>query len=147
MMNIPYFSFVICAGILVLCWIHFSPLCAAAPAKHPVPDEHPRLLGSRHRLQQLASERTEAYQRMVKVARELEADDHAKMLSMALVCAIEQDEQLGKSAIQMVMKYITGPIRQGHVTFGHDLARCAIVYDLCYEYWTPGQRAKFHEYM
>ena len=83
----------------------------------------------------------------MRVARELKADDHAKMISMALVCAIEQDEQLGKSAVQMAMKYINGPIRKGHVTFGHDLARCAIVYELCHEYWAQEQRVKFHEYM
>jgi len=81
------------------------------------------------------------------VARELDADDHAKMISMALVCAIEQDEQLGKRAVQMAMKYINGPVRKGHVTFGHDLARCAIVYDLCHEYWSQDERAKFHDFM
>ena len=81
------------------------------------------------------------------MARELDADDHAKMISMALVCAIEQDEQLGKRAVQMAMKYINGPVRKGHVTFGHDLARCAIVYDLCHEYWSRSERAKFHSYM
>jgi hypothetical protein len=133
--------------MLFLFWI--SPIASAAvqSARHAVPKEHPRLLGSRQRLQKLASRRNEAYQRVVRVARELKADDHAKMISMALVCAIEQDEQLGKRAVQMAMKYINGPIRKGHVTFGHDLARCAIVYDLCHEYWTRHERAKFHEYM
>jgi hypothetical protein len=84
---------------------------------------------------------------MARVARESKADDHSKMVSMALVCAIEQDEELGKSAVEMAMKYIEGPIRKGHVTFGHDLARCAIVYDLCHEHWTQEQRIRFHEYM
>jgi len=84
---------------------------------------------------------------VVRVARELEADDHSKMLSMALVCAIEQDERLGKAAIEMATKYINGPIRKGYVTFGHDLDLCAIVYDLCYEYWMHEQRTSFHEYM
>jgi hypothetical protein len=45
------------------------------------------------------------------------------------------------------MKYATGPIRKGHETFGHDLARCAIVYDLCHDAWTDEQRAAFHQYM
>jgi heparinase II/III-like protein len=108
---------------------------------------HPRLLGSRQRLQQLAQERPEAYRRTVQVAREQKADDHVKMISMALVCAIERDEQLGREAVQKALKYIAGPIRKGHVTFAHDLARCAIVYDLCYEYWTEVERKKFYEYM
>jgi len=92
-------------------------------------------------------ERPEAYERLVRVARELKADDHSKMISMALVCATERDEQLGRRAVQMAMKYINGPIRKGHVPFGHDLARCAIVYDLCHECWTSREREKFHEYM
>jgi len=124
-----------------------SSFCATEFVGRAIPKEHPRLLGSRNRLQKLAKERAEAYQRVVKVAREMKADDHAKMISMALVCAIERDERLGKSAVQMAMKYINGPIRKGHVTFGHDLARCAIVYDLCHEYWTQEQRTKFHQYM
>ena len=108
---------------------------------------HPRLLGSRERLQELAKSRSEAYSRVVRVAREREADDHSKMISTALVCAIEGDEGLGSAAVKMAMKYVDGPIRKGHVTFGSDLARCAIVYDLCHEHWTAEQRAKFHEYM
>ena len=112
-----------------------------------VPAEHPRLLGSREYLQSLAASRPDAYKRVVDVARRQKAEDHAKMISMALVCAIENDEQLGKDAVQLAMKYVAGPIRQGHVTFAHDLALCAIVYDLCYESWTQQQRSQFHEYM
>ena len=133
--------------MLILCWINPIVSAAVRSERHAVPKEHPRLLGSRQRLQKLASQRAEAYRRVVRVARELKADDHAKMVSMALVCAIEQDEQLSRRAVQMAMKYINGPIRKGHVTFGHDLARCALVYDLCHEYWAGHERAKFHEYM
>ena len=119
----------------------------AEAARHAVTREHPRLLGSRERLQELARQRQEAYNRVVRVARGQKADDHAKMISMALVCAIEQDARLGNSAVQMAMKYVNGPIRKGHTPFAHDLARCAVVYDLCHEYWTEQQRAKFHEYI
>jgi hypothetical protein len=133
---------------LVLVWCVGSTVSAPTEsAVHAVPTEHPRLLGSRERLQQLATSRTDAYKRVARVARELEADDHSKMISMALVCAIEQDERLGRSAVQLAMKYITGPIKKGHVPFAHDLARCAIVYDLCHEYWTEHERRSFHEYM
>ncbi len=138
-------------GILgTMAFLVFSmggPLPAAGSAGHAVPKEHPRLLGSRERLQSLAASRPEAYQRVVSVARESSADDHAKMVSMALVCAIEQDRQVGEAAVQLAMKYVTGPIKAGHVPFAHDLARCAIVYDLCYDSWTQEQRTKFHEYM
>ncbi len=123
-------------------------LSAARSGRHAVPKEHPRLLGSREYLQSLAASRAEAYQRVAKVARESGGgDDHAKMISMALVCAIEQDRQLGKEAVRMAMKYITGPIKAGHVSFAHDLARCAIVYDLCHECWTQDERLAFHKYM
>jgi len=120
---------------------------SVAAAKHAVPREHPRLLGSRQYLQDLARQRQEAYKRVVAVARGEGGDDHSKMFSMALVCAIEQDEELGKGAVQMAMKYINGPIRKGHVTFAHDLARCSVVYDLCHEYWTEAQRESFCEYL
>jgi Heparinase II/III-like protein len=123
-------------------------LSAAQSDRHAVPKEHPRLLGSREYLQSLTTARAEAYRRVVKVARgSSRADDHAKMISMALVCAIEQDRQLGREAVRMAMKYITGPIKKGHIPFGHDLALCAIVYDLCHEYWTQDERLQFHKYM
>ncbi|MHC4112600.1 MAG: heparinase II/III domain-containing protein [Planctomycetota bacterium] len=138
---------VIWVGIFFLWSNGYIQSAAAQAIRHSVPKSHPRLLGSRHRLQELAKQRPEAYQRVVRVAQELDADDHAKMISMALVCAIEQNAQLGKRAVQMAMKYVDGPIRKGHVTFAHDLARCAIVYDLCYEYWSKSERAKFHAYM
>ena len=116
-------------------------------SRHTVSAEHPRLLGTRQRLQRLAQERPDAYQRIVRVAREQQADEHAKLMSMALVSAIEQDASLGRQTITQVLKTIRGPIRQGHVTFGHDLARCALVYDLCHEYWESGERDEFHDYM
>ncbi len=120
---------------------------SAEAARHAVTRGHPRLLGSRERLQMLARQRQEAYKRMETVARRQKADDHAKMISMALVCAIERDAQLGSRAVQMAMKYVNGPIRKGHTPFAHDLARCAVVYDLCHEHWSGQQGAEFHEYM
>ncbi|HLB72900.1 MAG TPA: heparinase II/III family protein [Sedimentisphaerales bacterium] len=138
--------FVFVVAILAGCLL-VNSTAAAALGERAVPGEHPRLLGSRSRLQKLATERSEAYKRVVQIARESQADDHEKMFSIALVCAIEQDEKLGKTGVQMAMNYIDGPIREGHVTFAHDLARCAIVYDLCYPYWTAEQRSKFHDYV
>ena len=120
---------------------------AAGRQGRAVPAEHPRLLGSREYLQSLAASRPDAYKRVVAVARQQKADDHAKMISMSLVCVIENDEPLGRDAMQLSMKYVTGPIKKGHIPFAHDLARCAIVYDLCHEFWTQEQRAQFHEYM
>ena len=69
------------------------------------------------------------------------------MISLALVSVIEQDRPIGRQAIDMALKTVDGPIKKGHVQFGHDLARCAIIYDLCHEYWTSEERTRFHQYM
>ncbi len=120
---------------------------AQAAERRPVPKEHPRLLGSKAELQELARQRPEAYARMARVARQAGADDHAKMMSVALVAAIEDDAALARQAIQLARKYFEGPIRKGHVTFGHDLALCAVGYDLCYPWWTEADKTRFHRYM
>jgi len=124
-----------------------------AAGERPISREHPRLLGSRARLQKLAKERPEAWARTVDAARNFQPgnetvmDDHMKMVSMALVCAIEDDREIGRQAVERALRYIDAPIRVGHETFGHDLARCAIVYDLCWPCWTEQERARFHDYM
>ncbi|UCF17778.1 MAG: hypothetical protein JSW59_09995, partial [Phycisphaerales bacterium] len=130
-----------------ICFSVNAITAATSTGRHAVTREHPRLLGSRQRLQTLARQRQEAYKRVVRVARQQKADDHAKMISMALVCAIERDARLGSRAVEMAIKYVNGPIRKGHTPFAHDLARCAIVYDLCHEYWSEQRRKRFHEYM
>jgi len=133
--------------LLIIGWLALAVASPASSGEHPVPRGHPHLLGSREDLQTLARTRTGAYQRLVNVARKRNADDHAKMISMALVCTIENDAALGHAAVNMAMKYVDGPIRKGHAPFGHDLARCAIVYDLCHDSWSPAQRTKFHNYL
>ncbi len=115
--------------------------------RHVVPREHPRLLGSRQWLQQLARQRSGDYTRVASVAHEQDADPHAKMLSLGLVSVIEGDRAMGRQAVEMALKTVRGPIRVGHETFGHDLARCALVYDLCYESWTAEERAELHRYV
>jgi len=132
---------------ICLCGIVLLGLRPAASAAHAVPREHPRLLGSRQELRDLAQARAPAYQRVVAVARQSGGDDYSKMISLALVCAIEDDTTLGRAAVERAMKYVEGPIRKGHTTFGTDLALCAIVYDLCYDAWTAEQRAQCHAYM
>ncbi len=137
------------AAMLALCAFCCIGMASSAMSdtRHAISEDHPRLLGPRSRLQQLAKERPDAYRRVAAVARGGEANDHAKMISLGLVCAIEGDEKLGREAVDLAMKYVNGPIRHGHVTFGSDLARCAIVYDLCHEYWTEEERQAFHEYV
>ncbi|NKB72443.1 MAG: hypothetical protein GKR89_35655 [Candidatus Latescibacteria bacterium] len=104
-------------------------------------------MGSIERLRGLAEERAAAYERMADVARHRNADAHSKMVSMALVAAIEDDAELGRRAVDMALVYVDGPIRQGHVPFGADLARSALVYDLCYAWWTEEERDRFHTYL
>jgi hypothetical protein len=130
-----------------LCWIAFLTPYPAFADRHPVPREHPRLLGSREELKELAGERVAAYQRMVAVAHQSGGDNYSKVISMALACAIGEDRPLGQAAVQRAMQLVNGPIRRGHTPFGTDLALCAIVYDLCYDCWTEEQRAQCHDYM
>lgn len=120
---------------------------AKTAAGRVVPRAHPRLFGPRAHLQQLARERADAYRRVVEVARKHEADPWVKLVSMSLVSAIELDAVLGRQAVDIALKTVDGPIRSGHVTFGHDLAYCAVVYDLCYEHWTADERSRFHNYV
>ena len=118
-----------------------------AAARHAVAQQHPRLLGSRARLQTLAAERGDAYARMVAIARGNPDNEHGTLLAMALVSAIEQDPQLGRRAVEQALRLVDGPIRKGHVTFGHDLTRAGMVYDLCHPYWTEPEKTRFHAYL
>lgn len=115
--------------------------------RRDVSKDHPRLFGSRRDLQKLAAERKTAYERMKTVAANTGADNHARMISLALVSAIEGHAEFASEAVRLAMTYVDGPIRSGHVTFGHDLALTGIVYDLCHATWTDEQRTKFHDYV
>jgi hypothetical protein len=97
-------------------------------------------------LRALDKERAQDYQRVVRVARQEQADDYSKVCSMALVAAIEEDAELGRQVQQKAMRFVNGPIRQGHVPFAVDLALGALVYDLCYQAWPEADRRKFHDY-
>jgi hypothetical protein len=112
-----------------------------------VPREHPRLFGSREDLVRLSRERAEPYRRMAEVARNPQADDHSRIFSLSLVAAVEKDAKPGRQAVDLALKYVNGPIKKGHIPFGSDMALCAVAYDLCFEHWTPDERARFHDYM
>jgi len=120
--------------------------CASART-HDVPTIHPRLLGSRDELQALAEARPVAYARTAKIARTANVDDWPRAVSLSLVAAIENDRTLARQAVDLAMKYVRAPIRVGHVTFGSDLALCAVVYDLCHDAWQPAEREAFHRYV
>jgi len=115
--------------------------------RHPVPREHPYLLGTRQELQALARQRPEAYRRVVRVAVEGQADAHSQILSMGLVAAIERDAALARQVKERALKFVDGPIRQGHVPFGSDLALCALAYDLAHDAWSVEERQRLHEYL
>lgn len=137
----------------------WSPL-----ATKQVPKEHPRLFGSRERLQALAKERPDAYLRTKQIAgRELtpplrDSDStadfgsavsvHCKIVSMGLVAAIELDEAMGRGAIGMAFRHFIdkGP-RIGHEAFGADVGIVGWAYDLCHEYWTDDERKRYHDYI
>jgi hypothetical protein len=129
---------------IALLWLAaFSTLLSGQPN---VLREHPRLLGTRVELQALAKARPQEYQRMLAVARGTSGDDHPRGISLALAAAIEGNADFARAAHTIAMRYVNGPIRKGHVTFGYDLALCGLIYDLCFEAWTAQDRAKFHDY-
>jgi len=111
-----------------------------------VPGWHPRLFGPADYLGELAVAKPLDFQRVTEVAIELEGNDHERMISQALVYAVRGDRWCAETAIKAAMTYIEGPVRTGHETFGSDLARCALVYDLCFDLWTTEQRRNFHDY-
>jgi hypothetical protein len=131
----------------MLAAVIFLSLLVSAQQTNKVPKEHPRLLGSKEHLQKLAKERSDAFRRVKAVALDENAGGGAKMISLALVCVVEEDAELGKKAVARAMEIVNGPIRAGHVRFGNDLAYTAIVYDLCYPYWNDSERRKYHQYM
>ncbi|NQT50948.1 heparinase II/III family protein [bacterium] len=124
---------------------------ASAPrrpaVRHAVLRRHPYLLGTRAELAELARKRPEAYRRTARVARGGDGGDWERAVSQALVSAIERDGDHARRATKTAMELVNGPIRRGHVTFGHDLALDAVVYDLCFDAWTDEQRARFHAYV
>lgn len=123
-----------------------AAMVAPSVSARAIPKSHPRVLGSLDRLKALAKERPEAYERMAAVARAGGADDHALMVSIGLVSAIEGDRELARKGVELALKYVDADIRSGHVTFGHDLGRTGLVYDLCYDAWTQEERQRFIEY-
>jgi len=143
------------AGLVLLCAAMVAPAVAgSAEAARRIAKAHPRVLGSLDRLKALAKERPEAYARMATVARGVmgEADDHrrnddhASMISLGLVSAIEADKAMARRAVEMALTYVDADIRHGHVTFGHDLGRTGLVYDLCHAAWTEEERQRFITY-
>lgn len=118
----------------------------AQESRHLVPRPHPRLFGSREDLVRLSRERPEDYRRTVEVARRGPGDDLAKVFSLSLVAAIEGDARLGRQAAEVALKVAGGPVKKGHVPFAADLALVAVAYDLCFDQWTPEERARVHDY-
>ncbi len=121
-------------------------------ARHEITTDRPRLLGSRQYLRDLAKQRPHAYQQMVDYARQdLEERTYelqAKMYGLAIAYVIEGNKSEGRKVVDLALKhYIDKPIQVGHVTFAHDLAKCAIAYDLCHDLWTAAERERFRKYV
>ena len=114
--------------------------------RHAVSKDHPRLFGNVAALKALAVERPEAYQRMKTAALNRRCSDYGRMMSISLVNAVEPDPALAREAVDLAMKRINAPLITGHAPFGSALAECAVVYDHCYDQWTPEERAKFIDY-
>ncbi|NCP34575.1 MAG: hypothetical protein COZ06_36350 [Armatimonadetes bacterium CG_4_10_14_3_um_filter_66_18] len=69
--------------------------------RHAVPTEHPRLLGSRQELKDLAQARREAYTRMADVARKQDAGDYEKLIAGALANAVGGRIERGGRSVEL----------------------------------------------
>ncbi|HTL53920.1 MAG TPA: hypothetical protein VL860_15205, partial [Planctomycetota bacterium] len=125
---------------------------AYAVQRRPISRAHPRLFGSLERLKQLAAERPEAFRRMSAFAHEkapakYNMIEHDRVFCVALTAAIEGDAGLAAEARQLAMMYVEGDIRVGHETYGHDMARVAVCYDLCHAAFSADDKSKLFTYM
>jgi len=130
----------------IFLFVLFLAIPLIATERRTVSKEHPRLFGNAATLKALAAQRPEAYQRMKAVALNPKSGSYARMMSISLVNAIEPDAALARQAVDLAMKRINAPIITGHNPFGSALAECGIVYDYCYDQWTPEERAKYIDY-
>ena len=138
-----------CALFFRLLIVLFTMTCSnrlAAMERRTVSHEHPRLFGNAATLKALVGQRPQEYQRMKAVALNPKSSDYGRMMSISLVNAIEPDAQLAREAVNLAMKRINAPIVTGHAPFGSILAECGVVYDYCYDQWTPEEREKFIDY-
>ncbi len=133
------------AAFPVLALALVLPAAAAGfdAGRRPVPSMHPRLLGTLDELRELAKQRPEAYGRVKAVCDEKDVPDHQRLISLALVSAIEDDAGLARAAIGIVNACVDNGVRRGHVPFGHDLALGGFVFDLCHRHWTVAEREAF----
>ena len=119
--------------------------------RHAITTDRPRLFGSRDDMRALAQKRPEAYRRMVDYARrDLEEEGYelqAKMIGLAYAYVLEGNKKEGRQVVDLALKhFVDQPIKSGHVTFGYDMMKCAIAYDLCHDLWTPEERERFRKY-
>ncbi len=111
--------------------------------RHPVSNIHPRLLGTAEELRELSKQRPQAYERVKATAGDGDAPDHQRLISQALLSAIEDDATHARKAIETINGYVANGIRRGHVPFGHDIALGGIVFDLCHAHWSEAERKAF----
>ncbi len=125
-----------------------------------IPKQHPRLFGSLERLKQLALARPEAYRRTQIIAREKGVDDTSepvmesrlvhrenKLISMALVAAIDGDAALARRTVDVCLDWhVDRTPHLGHTGWAGDMVSCSLVFDLCHEAWTPSERLRLFRY-
>jgi Heparinase II/III-like protein len=135
-----YNSVLACVIMISICSIQ------ALQARHPVPRQHPMLLGTAQQLKEKARQRESDWVRVKEVVQQRQGGPQERMIGMSLMYVIDGNEARGQQAVELALRVINRPIRVGHTRFGGDLARCAIVFDLCYPLWKTEDRKKYIEY-
>ena len=120
-----------------------------AYAVKEIPSAHPRLFGTKAELAALARSRGSAYNRMKGVARggvrgggELDA-----VMSNCLVYAVEGGEDYARRAMEIARRIMSRPLKRGHETFAHEMAKVAIVWDHCFDSLAEDDKKRMIEWL
>lgn len=137
-----------------------SPLPAVVP-----PNEHPRLMLRRSDLPRIREnlnhpQNKAAYEKVLENAKSTSTGNQAsysaelleKMQSKAFLYLLNDDEELGRQAVEMVMNHIrkatvsTSSASSDTMRLaGHIVYATSCVYDWCYDLFTPEQREEYIE--
>ncbi len=118
-----------------------------AYAVKKIPSTHPRLFGTKADLLRLRAARGGAYNRMKGVARGRGGGELDVVMSNCLVYAIEGGEEYARRAIGLARRIMSRPLKRGHETFAHEMAKVAIVWDHCFGALAEDDRKRIIEWV
>jgi len=116
-------------------------------APRNIPDQHPRVFGTRKELQHRAAERAADYERLLRVGSRKDLSDWPGAATLALLYTITGEEAYGARALDIARSIAEKAILVGHAPFARELAKMAVAYDHAHQLLTAEDKALFHEYL